>query len=273
MANIDTLLTVKEDIRQAINTLNGSEIVTNSMPFNTWADYVKIRIPPLSEASFDIINEVSLSGKASEYWSTGDSFDTEVIIPGSSGIADSELITFEIVGFGHDDLADGSGKAGITFGMRDLMANTRRMNSSNTNAGSYVGSAMNNFVSNDFFNGLPADLQTIIKSIKKVTGNSDGSSSWSETRTDNFKTWLFSEAEVFGTKTNSVGNEGSKYARFTSNSLRTKKLSNGSGSANYWWLRSPSFGDNYTFCVVSGNGDTSSSSASYSNGVCVGFCV
>ena len=33
----------------------------------------------------------------------------------------------EIWGFNHDDLATG-GKAGITFGMRDLMANTRQMN-------------------------------------------------------------------------------------------------------------------------------------------------
>lgn len=86
MANIDTLLTVKEDIRQAINTLNGSEVVTNSMPFDTWADYIKIRIPPLSEASFDIINEISLNGKAPEYWNIGDSKDIPV---------NGENLTFE----------------------------------------------------------------------------------------------------------------------------------------------------------------------------------
>ena len=51
-----------------------------------------------------------------------------------------ETLTLVIVGFGHDDLASG-GKAGITFGLKHLMKDTRQMNSSNTNSGGFTGSA------------------------------------------------------------------------------------------------------------------------------------
>lgn len=215
----------------------------------------------LSDASWELIDE--LSKQASNFWSIGDTKD--IVVSG-------ETITVEIIGFNHDDLSDGSGKAGITFGMKNLMANQKRMNRKNTNAGSYAGSEMNTYVGTTFYNGMPAEVRNVIKSVKKVTGNSTGSGSWTGTRTDNFKTWLFSEAEVFGTKKHSVGNEGSKYARFTSNSLRIKKLSNGS-SAYDWWLRSPILDNTSAFCGVNTNGDGSSYNATYSSGVCVGFCV
>lgn len=218
----------------------------------------------LSALSWAEIDEYSRAGFANKVFSVGDTKDVSV-----SG----ETLTFEIVGFNHDNLADGSGKAGITFGMKNLMATKRSMNSSNTNSGSYAGSAMNDYVGTTFYNGMPAEVRNVIKSVKKVTGKGGTSSSWSGTRTDNFKTWLFSEAEVFGTKTYSVGNEGSKYARFTSNSLRSKKLSNGTGSAYYWWLRSPSLGNSYNFCRVNDDGAVDNSGASSSDGVCVGFCV
>lgn len=218
--------------------------------------------PSLSEATWDEID--SLSSVASNFWSVGDTKDVSV-----SG----ETLTFEIVGFNHDDLADGRGKAGITFGMKNLMNNIRQMNSSATNNGSYAGSAMNTYVGTTFYNGMPEEVRNVIKSVKKVTGNGGTSSSWSGTRNDNFKTWIFSEAEVFGTKTYSVGNEGSKYSRFTSNALRTKKLSNGSGSAIRWWLRSPRLGFYGGFCCVESDGTADRPDANNSYGVCVGFCV
>lgn len=216
----------------------------------------------LSDSSWDLID--ALSKRASTIWSIGDTKDV---------VVNGETLTFEIVGFNHDNLADGSGKAGITFGMKNLMKTKLTMNEDNINNGSYAGSEMNTYVGSTFYNGMPSEVRNVIKSVKKVTGKGGTSTSWSGTRTDNFKTWLFSEAEVFGTKTFSVGNEGSKYARFTSNSLRTKKLSNGSGSAYRWWLRSPRLGGNTSFCIVRSDGTADHYGASDSDGVCVGFCV
>ena len=52
-----------------------------------------------------------------------------------------------------------------------------------------------------------------------------------------------------------------------------KKLSNGGGSASFWWLRSPSLGGSTYFCYVTSSGDVNYLPASLSNGVSFGFCV
>lgn len=218
----------------------------------------------LESLSWAQINEISQQGNAPNIWSVGDTKDVTV---------NGETLTFEIVGFNHDDLTSG-GKAKITFGMKNLMAEKRATNSRpSTNSGSYAGSEMNTYVGTTFYNGMTADVRNVIKSVKKVTGNSTGSSSWSGTRIDNFKTWLFSESEVFGTKTYSVGNEGSKYAKFTSNSTRIKKLANGSGDSSQWALRSPVYNSDSSFCVVFSDGSATEGSSMGERGVCVGFCI
>ena len=217
---------------------------------------------PLENFTWAEIDAIGQSGFASSVFSIGDTKNISV-----SG----ETLTMEIVGFNHDDLTSG-GKAPYTFGMKNLMASTRAMNSSNTNSGSFVGSAMyTGYLSTSFLTGLPSDLQSVIKTVNKKTGTGGGSSSG--TRTDAVKIFLFAEIEVFGSITNSVSGEGSRYSRFTNSSSRIKYRSNGSGSAIWWWLRSPSSGNSSNFCGVSSNGNANWLNAYGSNGVCAGFCV
>ena len=217
--------------------------------------------PAFSSASWSVIDAVSRGGDAPTYWAVGNTKDISI-----SG----ETLTFEIVGFNHDDLQSG-GKAGITLGMKHLMKNTRQMNSTSTNEGSFVGSDMYDYLNGTFYNGMPSDLKSVIKSVNKETGRGNGSSS--NTRTDAMKIFLFSEQEVFGSKTYSVGNEGNKYSRFTTSSTRIKKLNNGAGSAHYWWLRSPNSGNSNNFCNVNSDGTANSYFADRCRGVCAGFCV
>lgn len=211
---------------------------------NTWAQIAK----------------ASAAGKANSLWKVGDEKDITV-----SG----ETLTLVIMGFDHDDL-ESSGKAGITFGLKNLMANTRAMNSSNTNSGGFTGSAMYSWLQNTLLPTLPSDLQAVLKSVKKKT--SAGSQS-STINTNAMKLFLFSEIEIFGSTTYSVSGEGSQYSYFATAANRIKYLSNGSGSANIWWERSPRASNSVYFCVVSSNGDAGGSSASSSRGVCFGFCV
>lgn len=211
---------------------------------NTWAQIAK----------------ASAAGKASSLWSVG---DTKNITVGG------ETLTVEIVGFNHDDLASG-GKAGITFGLKNLMANTRQMNSSNTNAGGFTGSDMYDWLQSTLLNSLPSDLRAVLKSVNKKT--SAGSQS-STINTNAMKIFLFSEIEIFGSVTYSKSGEGSQYSRFATASSRIKYLSNGSGSASLWWERSPRGSSSTYFCDVGSNGVAGSSYASNSRGVCFGFCV
>ena len=149
------------------------------------------------------------------------------------------------------------------------MASTRQMNSSNTNSGGFTGSAMYTWLTGTLLPALPSDLQAVLKSVNKKT--SAGSQS-STINTNAMKVFLFSEVEVFGTVTYSKSGEGTQYDYFKTNS-KVKYLSNGSGSADGWWERSPYASSSTGFCYVNSNGNANVASASASRGVCFGFCV
>ena len=196
-----------------------------------------------------------------DVWQVGDTKD-EVIA--------GETLTFAIMGKNMDDLADGSGKAGLTFGMTQLMASERQMNSSNTNAGSFAGSAMYSWLSGTIYPNLPAELKDAIKAVNKKTSSGGGSS---VIRTDAMYLWLFAEIEVFGTTTYSVAGEGTQYPYFATAAERIKRLSNGAGAASYWWERSPNTYGSHDFCRVTTSGAANSNDANNSRGVCFGFCI
>ena len=80
----------------------------------------------LSAMSWEDISAVSQAGLAVEYWSVGDA--TSVSIGGTA-------YDVVIVGFAHDDLADDTGKAGITFGLKQCLSASYKMNSAMSNAG------------------------------------------------------------------------------------------------------------------------------------------
>lgn len=221
---------------------------------------VQMLSPTLANNTWAQIAAASEAGVAASTWSVG---DTKNITVGG------ETLTVEIVGFNHDDLASG-GKAGITFGLKNLMANTRQMNSSNTNAGGFTGSDMYDWLQGTLLNSLPSDLRAVLKSVNKKT--SAGSQS-STINTNAMKIFLFSEIEIFGSVTYSKSGEGSQYSRFATASSRIKYLSNGSGSANRWWERSPRGNDSNFFCTVSSSGTAGDNHADFSRGVCFGFCV
>lgn len=198
-----------------------------------------------------------------DVWQVGDTKD-EVIA--------GETLTFAIMGKNMDDLADGSGKAGLTFGMTQLMASTRQMNSSNTNAGSFAGSAMYSWLSGTIYPNLPTELKDAIKAVNKKPSSGGGSS---VIRTDAMYLWLFAEVEVFGSTTYSYAGEGTQYPYFATSAERIKRLSNGAGAASYWWERSPRTGSSTYFCRVSNSGSSNggTDAAAQSPGVCFGFCI
>lgn len=214
----------------------------------------------LSKNTWAQIAKASAAGKASQLWSVGDTKDITV---------GSETLTLVIMGFNHDDLAS-VGKAGITFGMKNLMATTRQMNGAGTNRGGFTGSEMYSWLQNTLLPTLPSDLQAVLKSVNKKT--LAGSQSYT-INTNSMKLFLFSEIEIFGSTTYSKAGEGSQYSYFATAANRIKYFSNGSGSASWWWERSPHRSYSDGFCSVDSSGSAKSYGADIAGGVCFGFCV
>ena len=219
------------------------------------------------KASWSDIAALSESGSADKYFSVGD----EKTISLTTG----EQVTFVILGFDHDDLTSG-GKAGMTIGMKNLLATTYRMNATGTNAGGWDESEMRTSTMATLLSQLPSDLQGVIKQVnKKATAG--GASTSITTSAD--KLWLLAEVEVDGTTSAGYADEGEQYEYWktvkdgTVAADRIKYLSNGSGSANYWWLRSPHVSNSNHFRYISSTGAVNYGSANYARGVSFGFCV
>lgn len=220
--------------------------------------------PTLANNSWAQIAEASESGTAKGTWEKGDTID--LVLSGTY----NETLTLEIADFEHDNLATG-GKAGITFICKNLMIDKQQMNASNTNEGGYKSSKMHTEILPGILESFPEDLKPLVKSVLKTTGLGGGSSEGTEDV--ECKLFLLSEEEAFGAKTYSVGGEGEQYPIFTDNSSRIKNLSNGEGSANWWWLRSPRSGNSAGFCVVNSGGDAGNRGANTSGGVAFGFSI
>ena len=218
--------------------------------------------PVLAENTWEQITQACADNDPIlDSWLVGDEKD-EVI--------NGETLTFAIMGKNMDDLADGSGKAHLTFGMTQLMETRRQMNGTNTNVGSFAGSEMYSWLSGTIYPNLPTELKDAIKAVNKKTSAGDASSS---IRTDAMYLWLFSEIEVFGTTTYSYAGEGTQYPYFATAAERIKRLSNGAGATSYWWERSPRRTGSGGFCDVDTSGSAGGNGASYSHGVCFGFCI
>lgn len=230
---------------------------------------VSVTVYNFATDSWSKIAQASASGIASEVYSLGDTKDIEL-----AGIG---TMTLEIADFDHDYLSGLTlaQKAGISMITRDLLPDTRQMNSSNTNAGGFPASALYDYLNGTILNGLPSDLRSVLKTIYKWygTGNETTNGQWR-----GCKVWIPLEYELFGTTTLSPATEHTtgnarKYPIFTDNASRIKRQNNGSGSAQWYWEASPDASNAAGFCIVDSNGSPNTYYASITGGVCFGLCV
>ena len=213
---------------------------------------------PLNNFTWAQIDYISENGLMSDYFNIGDTKNVTI---------GSVTYVVELMDFLHDDRADGSGKAGLTFGLKDCLNIAYQMNSSNINAGGWGSCDLRATLRGDIWNQLPSDLRGVIKEVTKKASAGNSSSTISS-YTDTL--FLYAEKEIFGGTRYSVNGEGTQYARFTTSNTRIKKRN---GSATHWWLRSPRSGYATSFCVVLSTGMNDYIDASFSHGVAFGFCV
>lgn len=171
----------------------------------------------------------------------------------------------DIIGKNHDTYAAG-GTAPLTFQMHDCYDETKQMNSSNTNSGGWQNSAMRTTHLPAILNMMPAEVKAAIRDVQKKSSAGNQSSS---IQTTNDKLFLLSEIEIFGSTTYSFAGEGKQYDYYKAGNSKVKNLS---GSAYYWWERSPYSSDSTYFCCVHSGGGAGAGSASGSLGVAFGFC-
>lgn len=136
--------------------------------------------------------------------------------------------------------------------------------------GGWEHSEMRAYLNGDFFNSIPSEVRTHIKSVtKKQQSYSTSGTAVAQTTSD--KVWLPSYHEVrFGTLTGE-GNDVMQYSASVFPDAASRIRSNTSGTAQYWWLRS-AYGTSYVFYVYP-NGTNYYTGAYTTGAVCPSFCV
>lgn len=143
----------------------------------------------------------------------------------------------------------------MQFDMKDGLAAYERMDSSNI--GDYTATDMYKTVLPNYVNALPEWLRTRLHPFKLIV-NLSGSETDVKTLT-NQKLALRSEWEVFGAKTYAAigqaeASGGKQISYYATQANRIKKKGH-TGSANYWWLRSPCSTDGFCHCDSGGDPD------------------
>ena len=144
-------------------------------------------------------------------------------------LTNGKTLEYRIIGINHDDLADSSGKAGLTFEATNAVLGAR-LNPTDTNTGGWEKSELRGrFNSGDLWTLLPAELQSKVKSVTKMTDNKGGGSAGTPTATTD-KVFLLSATEVWG----NLESDGVQYEYYKSKGVTSSNYSGASLGFNRW---------------------------------------
>lgn len=227
------------------SSLNGNS-KTQTVLIGTQTADIRLFEPVFANNSWETIIAACRSGNVPDSWAIGNS--KNMTINGTD-------YQIDIIGKNHDDYADGSGKAPLTFQMHNSYGTAYAMNSTRTNAGGWKECEMRNTHLPAILALMPAEVQSGIREVsKKKTSD---------------KLFLLSEIEVFGAAKNSPVGEGSQYAYYGASGSTVKTLN---GTATSWWLRSPMITSDFAFCASSASGNQTHLNATDERGAAFAFC-
>ena len=188
-------------------------------------------------------------------------------------LTNGKTLEYRIIGINHDDLADGSGKAGLTF-LTTSTTISSRMNATDTNAGGWEKSELRQKMnSGEIWNLMPSDFQSKVKPVRKLTNNVGGTDKNAAVTATTDRLFLLSYSEIAPTSYWAssypwTSSEGSQYEAF-----KGKVTNNYSGNdclkiGDYWWERSARPHYSSDFLNVNSDGDPS-----YTNRATCSYCV
>lgn len=135
----------------------------------------------------------------------------------SMKLTDGQTLQYRIIGINHDDLADGSGKAGLT-----LQFDQSLFDGSIDTSGPWESSPLRSNLNNgELFNLFPTDYQQKLVPVIKWTNNDKGTSKTASVSKTEDRVFILSYRELFGdpdpdsmlSDFSWLKNEGERYAK------------------------------------------------------------
>ena len=247
----------KQNVSEEDDTVDGSSSDTEA------ADTVSgeyDRAPgPISNSREEII----AAGEDGTYIDKYQIGDTKGLDLGEEGVIEMELVAFDA-----DELADGSGKAHMTWIAKDLLNTEHFMNEEFTNEGGWPASDMRAWLRDSILPLFPETVRSNIREVKKYSNSYSDKGTISSSDT----IWIPSRREMFGAD-NAYEDEGPEYLTAFPDDASRKKQHIGVSEPSRWWLRSASKSNDNRFNSVNDDGSNwNDGNASSDVGVVVGFC-
>lgn len=234
----------------------------------TWASGTDEEIVAMVQAADE--GKIDLS----DYWAVGDERTVHLSAMAATGVGESHVeqdVTFVLLNQGGKTLASGT-ECSFIVGLKNCLSEQGYMNSSNSNSGSWEGSARRAWCNSVFKNAIPSTLLPIFKQHINKTASAYDSDELTES-TDWFA--LAAAKEVLNAQSYGTVAEAAALTQFTyyaTAANRIKKLGN-DGAADSWWERSPSDVNNAGFCRISESGGSSVALASKTYGISPFGCI
>ena len=187
------------------------------------------------------------------------------------------LINMQIAAFDKDDLADGSGKAPITWVAKEVLKSTARMNRSKLSStvvdgntvytegtgsiGGWEKSYMRTYLKETIKPLIPLTVRNAIKEVKKKQPAYNTNKQYTTQNTVD-DVWIPSKDEL--SSSNYYG------LLFTNQASQVKYTTDGNYAV--WWLRQTDGAEGFIYVSSNGNADYGSS-AEMPRSVCLCFCT
>lgn len=247
-----------------------TEVTGNADYYAVWSERITF-----AGGTWADIARISEAGQAEEYFNLGDTKDI-VFTDGDN----SMILTVQIVGFNHDDLSDGSGKAGLSimtttamnaYSLTKEKDNYKYYNTCGQSETPWSGSTSRKYLMERAKTWLPSELQSVLKTVNKIS--SIAYKNLTDTETTQDELWYPSYAEMGLSSGYTAPGQGTGYEYFTSNLTRQKKEQTWDTtlSATKYATRSHSsnYGTHSMHIEKDGKGDYEGAVDRYSFGFCV----
>ena len=152
------------------------------------------------------------------------------------------------------------------------------MNDNDTNNGGWPATSMRTFVNNDIYNSLPSEIKNAIIDTTVVSGH--GIMSGEENFISTDKLYLLAPKEIYtnwfgggDTAKNLTRTLDYYTALRVTTSIYSGAIKKNGTSADWWWLRTATSIDNYSFYYVNEGGKLSNNAARGTRGVSPAFRI
>lgn len=229
-------------------------------------------------------NDIATSKENSEFYAMYHSFmEDDVFMKVNWG--DGTTYDVRIVGFNHDDITGGVGKAGITWQFVDLLNDAYPMNETDTNNGGWRDSALRaNMNEGTIWSQVPKTLAADILAVDKMTKNAGRVLETTPITITTDLLWVMSKSEIYSSYKDVAKGEGAQYEWYVingvdgDNGLYSSLGKSLNDQLSDWWQRTHYSGMSYKHCYVVESSPnpgcgTGAKEMNSTNGVCPCFSM